>query len=424
MPRNTAFFMHQRAVQIVQQQRTAAGAGSVDFIAPSFNNNGVYWAEPDGSGGFYFGGSFTSVTCNVTSTTYTTGYERFIHCKPTGEVNAAFSCPVSETVENIRVGASGVYVCAVANLMTVGGVLRGGLARVRPASDALPGAVDAWYPGATMVQSMYLDEASSQLFISHNALTIGGTGTDNDPAVNRRTFAAIGTGSAGTVQAWNPSSTGGGTIGRFGWSRLAGGDFVLGGSLQDVGSTGADIDPSVSRLRLARISSATPSSASAWRPDANDTVLGLAVDEADNAAYPCGLFAQLGSASGDFSAVTRNRVGKVSLSVPSSAIAWRPDANGNVISVTVSGSDVILFGAFTQVGGAGADFTGTARNRIAMVSSAAPATLNSWDPNAGGSVFGGLLLGGGKLLVWGFFTTMANHVLSGGVRCAVLELPA
>jgi hypothetical protein len=262
--------------------------------------------------------------------------------------------------------------------------------------------------------------------VGYGFTSLGGSGTDNDPAVSRAYLAAVSTGAAGTVTAWNPGSYG--WPRRFGFKRLSSGDFMLGGAIQQIGATGADIDPAETRKALARVSSTAPATASAWRPDADGgfaAIYGITLDEAGGFAYTYGDHSTLGGTGADFSAVARKKVGKVSRSVPSSASAWRPDANAPVGSVLLSGTDVILFGNFTLVGGTGADINpAVTRNRVAMVSSAAPAVLNSWNPDANSAVIGGLLLGEGKLLVFGGFTTVANHVISGGVRCAVLELPS
>ena len=136
MARNTAFFMHQRAVQIVQQQRAAGGAAApFSFTDPSFNNGIVYAIIDDGSGGKFVGGTFTSVTCNVTSTTYTTGYTRLVHLLPSGEVDSSWSCPVGSSivyalaldVVNDRLFVGGDY-------SSIGGELRTDLAMVEASS--------------------------------------------------------------------------------------------------------------------------------------------------------------------------------------------------------------------------------------------------------------------------------------------------
>jgi hypothetical protein len=79
-------------------------------------------------------------------------------------------------------------------------------------------------------------------------------------------------------------------------------------------------------------------------------------------------------------------------------------------------------GAFTATGGVDADFAATTRNRLAAVNDgASSAPLAAWDPDANSELRGILQLTPTRVLVWGFFTTIANHVISGGTRMAVLE---
>jgi hypothetical protein len=178
MARNTAFFMHQRAVQIVQQRRGdgAASGPPFSFTDPSFNNGYVTAIIDDGSGGKFVGGQFTSVTCNVTSTTYTTGYERLVHLLPTGEVDSLWSCPVgSLRVRALALDVANDRLFVGGDFTGIGGELRTDLAMV----EASSGDVDiGWTCNVTgapnLVNDLALDVANDRLFVVGNFSGIGG----------------------------------------------------------------------------------------------------------------------------------------------------------------------------------------------------------------------------------------------------------
>ena len=174
MTRNSAFFMHQRAVQIVQQQQRAAGSPSppFSFTDPTFGGL-VSVIIDDGSGGKFVGGSFTSVTCNVTSTTYTTGYTRLVHLLPTGEVDSLWSCPVgSSQVHALALDVANDRLFVGGNFTSIGGESRTDLAMV----EASSGDVDiGWTCNVIgLVYALALDVANDRLFVGGQISSIGG----------------------------------------------------------------------------------------------------------------------------------------------------------------------------------------------------------------------------------------------------------
>ena len=204
MARNTAFFMHQRAVQIVQQQRAAGPSAPpsppFSFTDPTFNDGIVYAIIDDGSGGKFVGGNFTSVTCNVTSTTYTTGYERLVHLLPTGEVDAAWSCPANvNQVDALALDVANDRLFVGGGFTTIGGESRDRLALV----EASSGIVDTGWTCNTngQVWALALDVANDRLFVGGSFTSIGG---------ESRADLALVDASSGTVNTgWVCDATGG-----------------------------------------------------------------------------------------------------------------------------------------------------------------------------------------------------------------------
>jgi hypothetical protein len=64
----------------------------------------------------------------------------------------------------------------------------------------------------------------------------------------------------------------------------------------------------------------------------------------------------------------------------------------------------------------------TTRNRIARITTGATATVDAWNPNMDARVVGIIPLTAGRGLAFGFFTSVANHLINGGTRMAVLDI--
>jgi hypothetical protein len=290
-----------RAMRTAQQQRRRkAEPPAPEFVAPSFDGE-VRTVIPDGAGGFYVGGVFTSTTDSVA--TYTTGYTRLVRLTPAGLVDPAFSCPIGAAVFALALDSTGLYVGgAFFSAGAFGGATRSSCGRVRPFDDATPGAVDAWRPdfGGNV-----------------NALLLDGAGK-----------------------------------------------LYVGGAFTTTGGTGAD-----------------------------------------------------------YASTTRNRIVRITTGATASCDAWRPDFGSAVNALLLDGTGKLYVGGqFTATGGTGADYASTTRNRIAAVNDGASAApLAAWDPNADGTVRGILQLTPTRVLVWGSFTSVTNHLINGGSRMAVLD---
>jgi hypothetical protein len=89
---------------------------------------------------------------------------------------------------------------------------------------------------------------------------------------------------------------------------------------------------------------------------------------------------------------------------PGAVDAWRPDANAAVYGGLLDGTGrLFMWGSFTQLGGAAANFVATARSCLGCVTTGATATLNTWAPSSNATVWtmtadwaNGKLYGGGQ----------------------------
>jgi hypothetical protein len=412
-----------RAMRTAQQGRRKAEPPPPPapvFVAPSFGGT-VSTVIPDGAGGFYAAGNFTSVTDAVA--TYTTGYTRLVRLTPAGLVDPAFSCPMGGTVEALALDSTGLYVgggMSAANAF--GGATRLRCGRVRPFNDATPGAVDAWRPDFnSSVEALALDGAG-KLYVGGDFTSTGGTGADY-AATTRSRIARITTGATATCDAWRPDFSG--SVGSVSALLLDGaGKLYVGGAFTSTGGTGADY-AATTRNRIARITTGATATCDAWRPDFNNFVIALALDGAGK-LYVGGGFTATGGTGADYASTTRNCIARITTGATATCDAWRPDFNTNVTVLALDGAGKLYVGgSFGSTGGAAPiDYPAATRLGICAINdgtSAAP--LAAWNPSATSftSVRGILQLTPTRVLIWGGFTAIANHLISGGTRMAVLE---
>jgi hypothetical protein len=118
---------------------------------------------------------------------------------------------------------------------------------------------------------------------------------------------------------------------------------------------------------------------------------------------------------GEFTAVSgQPRQNLAHLDGAGNLTAWKPDANGTVHALAVSGGTVYAAGLFTRVGG-------QARGRIAALDGASGA-VTAWDPDADNVIYalaasGGVVYAGGEFNNIGGQSRMHIAALSYGERC-------
>ena len=364
MPRNTAFFMHQRAVQIVQQRRGdgAASGPPFSFTDPTFNNLTIYAIIDDGSGGKFVAGNFTSVTCNVTSTTYTTGYERLIHLLPTGEVDAAWSCPLgSGVVYALALDVANDVLYVGGSYSTIGGETRLDLAAV----TASTGVVDTGWTCDTdgIVRALSVDAANDALYVGGSFATIGG--------VSRADLAAV-TASTGVVDAaWTCDTTSGDVYALA--LDVANDVLYIGGNFSTIGGA--------SKTDLAAVTASTGVVDAGWTCNVtSNQVRKLALDVANDVLYVGGEFTIVGG-------LLRSGLAAVTASSGTTVSGWVCNvASGsqNVYALAVDSSADRLYvgGTFTNL-----DSASPAKLRLAAVTASTGDVDAAWQCDAGGTVF-------------------------------------
>jgi hypothetical protein len=426
--RRNGFYMHNRGRYFVQQLNGNGAAPGFSFVAPQ-TNGFVQAFVSDGSNGFYMGGSFTSVTDSVA--TYTTGYARFVRLKANGDVDPSFSCPVNNAVNAIAVDSTGVYIGGLfSGANSVGTSTRNRIARVRPFNDPSPGAVDAWNPGlssGTSPRCLVLDSVNGKLYVGGDFTSVGGAGTNNNPAVTRARFARFSTGASGVADAYRIDCS----AAPFSFALdSANGKLYVGltSGNTTVGGVGSDVNPSQTRRGLMRVTTGVSGTLDTWNPNVTSgNVRALIFDAANSKLYVGGDFTSVGAASGvDITpAQTRNGAARLGTGASATLDAWNPNVGGATKTVFGMNHDTLngflyLYGSFLSVGG-------TTRNRIARVSDGATATLDTaWDPNvsnpSNAAVTQGLLFPVvGKLIIAGEFNTIVNQVDTLGVNVAALD---
>lgn len=298
-------------------------------------------AIPDGSGGWYVGGS-----------------NFLVHYLSNGALDPNFNATI----------AGGYVGCLVLDggTLYLGGSFSevNGQARQRLAAiDAATGTVGTWNPGASSFVS--------QLYVFGGRLyALGGFSTIAGQARNDVASFDL---STGNLTSWAPDPNGTPTALTFDgtWLYLGGGFTTVSGA---------------SAMHICQISpnSNTPSS---WAMDApNDLVRGLTV--VGTTLYACGDFDMVGSQP-------RGHLAAYDIT-GQTLTSWAPSADLPVNTLTALGSTIYVGGAFTQV-------QGQARPRLAALD-ASTAALTSWNPSMLSGTVDRLVNDGSVIAVVGSFS--------------------
>ena len=173
----------------------------------------------------------------------------------------------------------------------------------------------------------------------------------------------------------------------------ADGKVLVGGSFSGANSIGGQ-----TRNRIARLD-ATTGLADSFDPNSTNAVQAIAV-QADGKILVGGLFAGVNSIGGQ----TRNRLARLDATT-GLADSFDPNANNNVNAIAVQTDGKILVGGnFSGANSIG----GQTRNRLARLD-AATGLADSFDPNANNNVFAIAVQPDGKILVGGIFTTLTPN---------------
>jgi len=372
-------------------------------------NGTIHAVLPDGAGGWYVGGNFTTVDDFVRN--------RLAHILANGTLDLAWNPETNGRVNVMARRGATIYIGGdfsrvdgqtrnfIAALETatgrvtpwhpnanapikalsasgptvyVGGAFTfiGGSGRSRIAAlDSATGAATAWNPSVSGS-----DNTEVSALIMHGA-TIYAGGNFTVMAGQPRNHLAAVEAATGNLTAWNPNANGPvKTFAASGTTMLVGGNFtIIGGRIRNY----------IAALEANGISTA-------WNPNANGAVHTLALDGAT--LYVGGEFTGLGGENRKHLAAIDASTGNVA--------AWNPHAGGEtssdssyVYALAVSGSTVYAGGDFKMIGG-------LTRNYAAAFNAATGRPI-AWDPNANGPVKA-LAASGATIYAGGGFTNIGG----------------
>ncbi|MFH1149364.1 MAG: hypothetical protein V1748_02700 [Actinomycetota bacterium] len=426
---------------------------------------------PDGSGGWFIGGSFD----------FAGGFtrNRLAHIEADGSVDTDWNPDANGTVHTLAISGSTVYAGGEFTTFKGGTVPRDYIAAIPTAGDGTPdgtwdpdangtvhtlavsdstvyaGGEFTTFKGGTVPRDYVAaiptagdgtpdgtwdPDASSNvraLAISGSTVYAGGAFTTfKGGTVTRNHVAAMPTGGDGTPTTWNPDADS--------WVislNISGSTVYMGGWFDEhIGGA--------KRLHLAAID-ATTGNATAWNPGASSNVYTLSIS--GSTVFAGGDFGSIGAkervgiaavnpttgeatswdpgeglaevqaiaasgstiyVGGPFTSMggqTRNNIAAIDAAT-GEATSWNPNADNWVATIAVSGSTVYVGGVFTNIGG-------QARNGLAALDTAT-GNATSWNPNPTGGSVRALAISGATIYTGGYFTGVGGQARN---RIAALD---
>jgi len=359
---------------------------------PSFNNGVVTAIVDDGNGGKFVGGSFTSVTCNVTSTTYTTGYTRLIHLLPNGEVDADWSCAVTGTVWTLAIDAASdrLYVGGDYNgTASIGGANRDRLAVVTASTGVV---VSDWVCNVDGdefgfgVSAIALDVVGDRLYIGHPSevdffadpaerfTDVGGEARIGLAAITASTGVVVADWVCDIVPADDFAPT---NVYALVVDASSDRLYVAGG--WGNGTVGGE-----ARVGLVAITASTGLVAADWVCNATNTVRALAFDAASDRLYVAGQFNGTASIGGE----NRDRLAAVTASTGVVVSDWTCNVTSAssfhavwALAFDASTDRLYVAGQFN-----GGTIGGESRDRLAAVTASTGVVVTGWTCNVSGNI--------------------------------------
>jgi trimeric autotransporter adhesin len=361
---------------------------------------------PDGEGGWFVGGNFTSIA-GVSRT-------RVAHVRADGTLDA-WNPVANGAVSALAVGEGVVY--AGGSFSSIGGQARNCIA----ALDIATGQATSWNPdaGGTTPSVGTLAVGNGVVYAGGGFTSIGGQ--------IRNDIAALDT-TTGLATAWNPSSNGNVDV-----LLVANGLVYAGGIFTSIGGQSrkyiASLDPSTGLATVWDASVAgsgyqfvsalatgsgvvyaggqftniggqprnsiaaldvTTGQATGWNPGSNGNVNTLFATH--ELVYVGGSFTSIGGQP-------RWNLAALDISTGQST-AWNPNPNNAVYAIGVNSGTVYAGGAFAGVGG-------EVRGRIAAID-VTTGQPTAWNPNSSSDV-AALALGNGTLYTGGYFTSIGGQ---------------
>lgn len=354
---------------------------SVDPAFVPDANGGVHALAVAGAT-LYAGGLFTSIGGQ--------GRNRIAGLNLADGTATAFDPDADASVVALAISGSGSTVYAGGSFRTIGGLPRRGLAALDTVDGSAVPTFDPTCDGT--VQALAISGGS--LYVGGFFKVIGGAARSNIAALH-----AGGPLDGTAVPTFNPNANSGATnIGAGGVSALAvarsGSTVYAGGLFTNIGGQ--------NRRYFAALDAAD-GTATAFDPNPNSNVLGIALSDDDATVYAAGGFISVDGLP-SIGGQARNRLAAIN-AADGTATAFDPNLNGAGTTVAVSGSAIYVGGGFSSIGG-------VVRRGIAAID-AADGTATSFDPGARWGTFNGtvyaLAVSGTTVYAGGFFTSIGGQ---------------
>ena len=323
-----------------------AFAGSAQAQSGAYTNGSVKAIAYDTSGGFYIGGSFTTVT--GTSRSY------LAHINADATLDTNFAPTLNGTVTALAYSSGKLYVggtFTTANSTT----------RNNAAAFDTSGTLDTtWNPNTNgNVADIAID--GTNVYLAGAFTTVQG---DAGSAATRNRVAVVTTSNG--LGAWAPDVNG--TVNEI---LVSGSNVFFGGDFSSVNSSTRTDGASVS----------TGGTLNNWNPNTNGSISALATDGTN--VYFGGTFTTAGATPS-----TRRNAAAIAASGTSALTTWNPNithatATVQVNSFAILGSNVFIGGAFTNIQGSSGSTN--ARNNLAVINMTAAGAVGILNAGAAGS---------------------------------------
>lgn len=341
---------------------------------------GVEASAPDGAGGIYIGGAFTTVDGTPVGDA--------VHILSNGALDRNWTPNPDGQVRGLAVAGSTVYLTgdftSVTDAAGIGRAARSGAAGV----DAATGRDTGWNPDP--------DGSVNAIAASGSTVYLGGgftsiTNASGTGRVNRPHAAAVDA-AYGRDTGWNPSPND-----RVSTLAVSGSTVYLGGGFTSV--TNGSGTGTAARSFAAAVDSTT-GFATNWNPSPNGTVTRLVVANGD--VFMSGIFASVTNSDGT-GTVFRNFTAAVD-AIHGYDTGWDPKITSSYVNVlAASGSTVYLGGHYLTVPGSGG--SGTASHWYIAAVDTSHGYDTGWDPHANGVVVT-VAVNGGHVYLGGQFNSL------------------
>ncbi len=319
------------------------------------NGGPVSVSIPDGNGGYYIGGNFSSIN-NVEQ-------KNIAHINSDYTLDLLFTPDINGNVNTLSFSGDNLYVGG--DFTSIGGEDRNNIAAI-DITTGLATSFNLDINGPVYALSL----SGDNLYVGGDFTSIGGEDRNRIAAIDITT---------GLATSFNPDANG-----NVNTLSLSGNNLYVGGLFTSIGGE--------SRNRIAAIDTTT-GLATSFNPDANGNVNTLSLS--GNNLYVGGLFTSIGGES-------RNRIAAIDITT-GLATSFNPDANGNVNTLSLSGDNLYVGGLFTSIGGED-------RNNIAAID-ITTGLATALDLGVDGNV-NNFLISGDNLYVGGSFISIGTN--SGG----------